>query len=173
MSMNADERAHLLEVLDQFGPALQRLAQSYEGDPSLRADLVQEIYVALARALPGFEARASLRTFVYRVAHNVAATHVLRAKSGRSRWITIDDLAEEPVDPEPQPDDLVERKRRLELLAGLVSRLKPLDRQLTLLFLEGLRPEEMADITGLSITNVTTKLSRIRAVLTRRMRGGS
>jgi RNA polymerase sigma-70 factor (ECF subfamily) len=107
------------------------------------------------------------------VAHNVAATHVLRAKSGRSRWVTIDDLAEEPVDPEPRADDLVERKRRLELLSGLVSRLKPLDRQLTLLFLEGLRPEEMADVTGLSITNVTTKLSRIRAVLARRLGGRS
>jgi RNA polymerase sigma-70 factor, ECF subfamily len=177
--MNAAEQARLLEVLDQFGPALQRLARSYEENAAQRADLVQEIYVALARALPNFEERSSLRTFVYRVAHNVAATHVLRAKRGSVRWVTIDDLVEEPVDPEPCADVVVERKRRLERLSGLVSQLKPLDRQLTLLYLEGLPPEEMADVTGLSITNVTTKLSRIRAALTRslgageRRRGGS
>jgi RNA polymerase sigma-70 factor (ECF subfamily) len=171
--MNAAERERLLEVHDRFGPALQRLARSYEQNPAQRADLLQEIYVALARALPGFQERAALRTFVYRVAHNVAATHVLRAKRGSGRWVTIDDLAEEPTDPEPRADVVVEQRRRLERLSDLVSRLKPLDRQLTLLFLEGLPPEEMAEVTGLTITNVTTKLSRIRAVLTRRMGGGS
>lgn len=171
--MNAEEKARLLEVLDQFGPALQRLAHSYEQNAAQRADLVQEIYVALARALPGFERRSSLRTFVYRVAHNVGASHVLRAKNVDSRWVTIDDLADEPVALEPRVDEVVDRRRRLDRLAELVNRLKPLDRQLTLLFLEGLQPEEMADVTGLSVTNVTTKLSRIRAVLTRRMGGGS
>jgi RNA polymerase sigma-70 factor (ECF subfamily) len=171
--MNAEERARLLEVVDQFGPALQRLARSYEQNAAQRADLVQEIYVALARALPSFEQRSSLRTFVYRIAHNVAASHVLRAKNVGSRWVTIDDLADDPVAPEPRVDEVVDRRRRLDRLAELVSRLKPLDRQLTLLFLEGLQPEEMAEVTGLSVTNVTTKLSRIRAVLTRRMGGGS
>jgi len=171
--MTDEERTRLQEVLDQFGPALQRLARSYEENPSLRADLVQEIYVALVRALPTFEARCSLRTFVYRVAHNVGASHAVRATSRRARWVDIEDLDDEPVDVAPAADVGLDRRRRVDRLARLIHQLKPIDRQLTLLFLEGLRTEDMAEITGLSATHVTTKLSRIRAALTRRMGGGS
>src|SRR4051812_34308467 len=61
-----------------FAAPLARLAGAHEADPSLRQDLLQEIHLALWRSLPAFAGRCSLRTWVYRVAHNVAASHALR-----------------------------------------------------------------------------------------------
>lgn len=59
------------QVAESYGPALERLACAYEADPEERRDLLQDIHAALWRSFEGFQGRCSLRTWVYRVAHNV------------------------------------------------------------------------------------------------------
>lgn len=172
--MGNDTEARLHEVIEHYGSALQRLARSYEHDPSQQQDLVQEVLIAVARALPSFEKRSSLRTFVFRIAHNVGITHSVRSSRRKStRWTSIDDLASEPVSTELRADAVLDQKQRLARLQLLVMSLKPVDRQLVLLLLEGLPASEIAEVTGLSPTNVTTKLARIRSVLKERLGGDS
>jgi RNA polymerase sigma-70 factor (ECF subfamily) len=65
-------------VVSEYGAALGRLAYAYEADSDRRRDLVQEIHLALWRSFAIFGERCSLRTWVYRVAHNVATSHVIR-----------------------------------------------------------------------------------------------
>src|SRR5688500_7596132 len=85
-------RARFVALAGELGPAMDRLAGGYERDADRRRDLAQEIWVALWRALPGFEGRSSLRTWVYRVAHNVATTHCIRARrSQREAWVSIEE----------------------------------------------------------------------------------
>lgn len=164
----------LEEVIERFAPALQRLARSYEHDPSLQQDLVQDILIALARALPSFEARSSLATFVFRVAHNVGISHSLRARRrATSRWLSLEDLASDPVSDTTAPDQLLDQPEKIARLHALVAKLKPLDRQLVLLVLEGLSPGEIAEVTGLSLTNITTKVSRVRSTLRKNLGGAS
>jgi RNA polymerase sigma-70 factor (ECF subfamily) len=170
--MVKDTEARLHEVIELHGSALQRLARSYEQDPSLQQDLVQEILIAIARALPTFEERSSLRTFVFRIAHNIGISHSVRGSRRRhTRWTSIDDLASEPISLELRADAVIDQQQRLARLKALVASLKPVDRQLVLLLLEGLPASEIAEVTGLSPTNVTTKLSRIRSVLKQRLEG--
>ncbi len=172
--MSTDTQTRLHEVIELHGSAIQRLARSYEHDPSQQQDLVQEVLIAIAHALASFEERSSLRTFVLRIAHNVCITHSMRASRRRgTRWASIDELANEPVSPELRADVVIDQKQRLLRLQSLVASLKPLDRQLVLLLLEGLPSSEIAEVTGLSPTNVTTKLSRIRSVLKERLGGDS
>jgi RNA polymerase sigma-70 factor, ECF subfamily len=75
------------DAMVTHGPALDRLARSYEANPEDRRDLLQEIHLALWRSFETFEARCSLRTWVYRVAHNVAASHVIRSRRMRSQTL--------------------------------------------------------------------------------------
>ena len=56
----------------EYAAPLTRLARAHEADPSMQQDLLQEIHIALWRSLPAFGGRCSLRTWVYRVAHNAA-----------------------------------------------------------------------------------------------------
>ena len=62
---------------------MDRLARACEADPEARRDLAQEIQLALWRSFEGFDGRCSLRTWVYRVAHNAAASHVLRQRRAK------------------------------------------------------------------------------------------
>ena len=69
---------HSVEMFEDavlaHGPALGRLALAYEMNPEDRRDLLQEIHLALWRSFATFDDRCSLRTWVYRVAHNVATS---------------------------------------------------------------------------------------------------
>jgi RNA polymerase sigma-70 factor (ECF subfamily) len=154
----------------EYAAPLTRVARAHEADAALQKDLLQEIHIALWRSLPAFGGRCSLRTWVYRVAHNVAATHVLRHKRIAQNLVSLDDI------------DIASESRGLEVQAGdaqliarlhaLVQRLKPLDREVFVLYLEGLSVDEIAEIAGLSHTNTGTKLHRIRALLCKQLRTG-
>src|SRR6185503_12341169 len=66
-------------LLARHAPAIGRVCRHYEAAPDLRRDLEQEVLLALWRAQQSFRGDCSERTWVYRVAHNVGATHVMRA----------------------------------------------------------------------------------------------
>lgn len=70
--------------------ALDRLARAYELDAEVRQDLLQEIHLQLWRSFAQFDGRCSMRTWVYRVAHNVATGHVIRQRRIRDRLVSIE-----------------------------------------------------------------------------------
>ena len=70
-------------ILQEHGPALRRVAATYEADPARREDLFQEICLALWQALPRFREEASERTFAFRIAHNRGLTHGLARGGAR------------------------------------------------------------------------------------------
>jgi RNA polymerase sigma-70 factor, ECF subfamily len=157
------------EVWAEFGDALARLARAYEADQDKRADLRQEIAIALWRSFARFDKRCSMRTWVYRVAHNVGATHILRQKRIRAGGlVSLDALEAEPAGPEPDPD----RQVALDRLLAMIRRLKPLDRQVISLYLEGEGAAAIADVTGLSSGNVAVKVHRVKALLVRQFQQG-
>ena len=164
-----DELYH--EAAETYGAALERLARAYEADADLRRDLLQEIHVALWRSFNGFDGRCSPRTWMYRVAHNVAASHVLGQRRTRGQELVgLEEL-------ESLPDansgvQAVDRSYALDKLLGLIQQLKPLDRHVILSYLEGLDAAAIGEITGLSPGNVATKIHRIKNVLARQFQQG-
>jgi RNA polymerase sigma-70 factor (ECF subfamily) len=151
-------------VATEFAAPLARLARAHEADSALQQDLLQEIHLALWRSLEAFDNRCSLRTWVYRVAHNVAATHVLRAKRRKvSQLVALDDVDIAAED--ANVDAAIDEARALARVTRLIQRLKPLDRELIILHLEGLAGDEIAEIAGLSSANVATKVHRIKQLL--------
>ena len=158
---------HYARAAADFGPALGRLARAYERDADRQRDLLQDIHFALWRSFEHFQGLSSVRTWVYRVAHNTAASHVLKDKRARtSRWVDLEQVIDAP-----DPGNLEQAHAENDALARLMSlihQLKPPDRQVMLLYLDGLDAKETADITGLSPGAVATKIHRIKALLARR-----
>jgi RNA polymerase sigma-70 factor, ECF subfamily len=153
------------EAVRTHGPALDRLARAYEADPETRRDLLQEIHLALWRSLESFDSRCSLRTWIYRVAHNVSSSHVdVDRRSKARQLVSIDDV--------DLRDDRVDTASVAERLMAMIREFKPLDRQVVLLFLEGMDGGGIAEVTGLSPGNVATKIHRIKNVLIRRFQAG-
>ena len=164
-SVTASRQDELYQAAaEAFGAALERLARGYEADPDRRRDLLQDVHLALWKSLASFDERCSVRTWVYRVAHNVAASHVIREHRRHSRTLVGLDV----LDTLPSGKDgnlAVDQRLALERLLRLVRRLKPLDRQVIMSYLEGLDAVSIGEITGISPGNVATKIYRIKNIL--------
>lgn len=146
------------ELLDEYSGALRRVAASYEADPSLREDLFQDICLAIWKALPSFRADASLRTFIYRIAHNRGLTHGWK----EGRLPSPLDEPEVVADRAPSPEAEADRAQRRVRLQEAIRQLPIGSRQVLTLRLEGLSFKEIAEITGLTENNVTVRASRAR-----------
>jgi RNA polymerase sigma-70 factor (ECF subfamily) len=104
---------------------------------------------------------------VYRVAHNVAASHVLRhQRAGKRSLVSLDDVDDLAGH---DPSDAVDR---LQMLQRFIQQLKPIERQVILLYLEGTDAASIAEITGISAGNVATKIHRIKKILAGRFGRG-
>jgi RNA polymerase sigma-70 factor (ECF subfamily) len=167
----AEPEALFERIAAEFAAPIARLARAHEADPSLRQDLLQEIHLALWRSLAAFRGRCSVRTWVYRVAHTVAATHVLRRRRHADRQLVDLDEVEVPADG-PEVGASLDESRMLARIHALVERLKPTDREVFVLYLEGLSVDEISEIAGLSHTNTGTKIHRIKRLLSEQLTPG-
>lgn len=153
------------QAADSYGSSLERLARAYELDPEVRRDLLQEIHLHVWQSLAHFDQRCSLRTWVYRVAHNVATRHVIRQRRIRSRLVNIENIEALPAS--DHGEHVASQTEVLERLSILVQRLRPLDRQIIVSYLEGMDANSIGEITGLSPANVAMKVHRIKTILRR------
>jgi RNA polymerase sigma-70 factor (ECF subfamily) len=162
------------KVAEEYGAALSRMVYAYEADPDLRRDLSQEIHLALWRSFGKFSGRCSLRTWIYRVAHNVATSHVTRQARSKRNALAFQTLEEAEAEAGDENVEITaDRAQALARLFALIQRLNPLDRQVILAYLEDLDAESIAEITGLSAPNVWSKIHRIKDMLARQFhRGG-
>lgn len=155
------------EASAAYGAALSRLARAYEATPEKQGDLLQEIHIAIWKSLGRFNGSCSLRTWVFRVAHNVAASHVVRERRRRRvSMVGLDEL--DDVSDAPDSVHAVAEYQALARLTDLIRQLIPIDRQVILSYLEGMDAGAISELTGLSASNVATKVHRIKEVLRKR-----
>jgi RNA polymerase sigma factor (sigma-70 family) len=151
-------------ILGTYGPAISRLAYSYERVAGVREELVQEIALAIWQALPHFRGQCSERTFVYRIAHNRGLSHVWKR---RPEPQPLDDLeaADEPMDPRPHPEEQAAKLRDHARLMSAIQSLPVAQRHIIVLALEGLSHAEVAEVLGITENNVGVRLNRARSAL--------
>ena len=153
-----------------YGNALKRLTRAYEMDADRRRDVLQEIHMALWESLARFDGRSALGTWVYRVAHNTATSICIRRKSARVQLVSLEDI--ELPTASIDRERVLDERQGMERLLGLIQRLRPLDRQVMLLYLEDIDARAIGEIVGLSAANVATKIHRVKKVLAQQFEEG-
>ncbi len=150
---------------EHFAPAVARLARAMERDPERARDLEQDIHCELFRSFARFDGRCALKTWVYRVAHNVCAEHRLRASRGR-KPISLEAIelsSDLPLteDAERTADETLAVARAHALIRSLPT----LDAQVMLLWLEGESGREISEVTGLTAEAVATRVHRLKTAI--------
>jgi RNA polymerase sigma-70 factor (ECF subfamily) len=153
----ADRDAQFSELLDRHRGIVFKVANTYCRDPHDRADLAQEIATQLWRSFPRYDGTRTFSTWMYRIALNVAIS--FRRSGGRHE--------QHLVAFDAQLHDVAaigtgESDERVRALHRCIDALDPFNRALLLLYLEERSYREIADILGLSETNVATKLGRLK-----------
>jgi RNA polymerase sigma factor (sigma-70 family) len=165
MAMTNRQNQHRFEgLLREHRKIIFKVVAIYAGKAADRNDLEQEICVQLWRSFGSYdEERARFSTWMYRIALNVAISKLRRdRKSLAGRIESLDDVHLETI---ASDEPISEENDRLEMLYALIGRLDPLNRAVILLYLEDRTYAEIADILGISETNVATKINRIKQKL--------
>ena len=148
-------------ITREHGAMIKRIASSYEARMDLIEELVQEIYLAIWKALPSFRGESSLKTFVARIAMNRAITHVARA----CKLPSSIELNEGITAPGDDPETHAIRIDRQNRLISAVRHLPLAYRQAVMLTLEGLTSGEISEVLGISTNAVTIRISRSKELL--------
>jgi RNA polymerase sigma factor (sigma-70 family) len=148
----------LEQVLTEHGAMLERIACAFESDPSARQDLLQEIGLALWRALPRFQQRGSLAAYVAQVAHHVSVEHVARACNRKLHT----ELEETLIDPKLAPEQQLAQQQSSERLFAAIQKLPLAHAEVLVLQLEGFAQTEIAEILGVSTNLIGVRANRAR-----------
>lgn len=146
---------HFLALLEAHQKILYKVAYVYCPHPDDRPDLIQEMIVQLWRAFPRFDPRYRFSTWMYRIAMNVSISAARRETRRARPLVPFDVETHDTIAAAPDPGDLLELRQAIDSLDGL-------NKALVLLTLEGHPHETIAEILGISVSNVGTRLSRVR-----------
>lgn len=163
------DRCHFQTLLHEHEGIVFKVAALYAHHVEDRRDLAQEIGLQAWRSFARFDpGKAKFSTWLYRVALNVAISQLRKANgawNGRLEPLEQHHLDSVSVEPPPDPDE------RLATLYDFIGQLDPLSRALILLYLEDKSYAEIAEILGITETNVATKIGRIKQTLRGHMAG--
>ncbi|MFN9543071.1 MAG: RNA polymerase sigma factor [Alphaproteobacteria bacterium] len=165
--MSKEQDAWYARMTAEWGAALQRIARTCEADPDRRRDVLQDMHVAIWKSHRLYDGRCSERTWIYRIATNVAANHVNNERRRNAPLVTLDgveDIASGDT------AERVEQDLALKKIMALVDRLENPDRTIMTLYLEGLDAAAIGEVTGLSPGAIATRISRIKTLLSRLFR---
>jgi RNA polymerase sigma factor (sigma-70 family) len=124
-----------------------------------RDDLAQEIAAQLWKAWPKYDPSRMFTTWMYRIALNVAISFVRREVQHRKVFMPFEEELHEAI---PGPADDTNQTDRMARLQRFIAREPPFERALLLLYLEDKSQKEMAEILGITPTNVSTKINRLK-----------
>eukprot|EP01037_Dinobryon_pediforme_P027246 gene27246-30072_t len=153
------------DVVQSYSGLISRIAYSYELDPGLREDLIQEMLMAIWRALPAFRDQSSLKTYVASIAQKRAITHVAR----RVRVPITREVSEDWADSEILPDEAAIATDQRRRLRDALQALTQAQRETALLMLEGMSFAEIGETLGISPNAATLRCQRAKAALIEKM----
>jgi RNA polymerase sigma-70 factor, ECF subfamily len=165
-----EQELRFRQWLEEHAGLLVKVVRSFAAAPADADDLLQEILLQVWLSLPNFRAESKATTWLYRVALNTAMVWKRRELKHRDRRGALP-IEIEFVDRAPTPDEAHAEREKLERLYAVVRALPPADRALVLLYLDGLSYADIAEVVGISESNVGVRLNRIKKVLSEKVKG--
>jgi len=163
--MHSEKEKRLFqEIIEQHKGILLKVARGYCRNDVDRQDLIQEMMIQIWQSLHRYHYEYKMSTWLYRISLNVAISFYRKSSSRAGRYTQTDD----PSVHVASQSEYTEDDRNLELLERFISELKEIDKALMILYLEDKTHAEIAEILGMTITNVGTKVGRIKNKLGQR-----
>jgi RNA polymerase sigma factor (sigma-70 family) len=156
--MDEQKQQHFFqEIIEQHKGILFKVARVYCPNENDREDLIQEMMIQIWQSIPKYNDQFKLSTWLYRISLNVAISFYRKNTSRANRFTVLNEQVTEIL-----TEDKSESEQQLKLLEQFIYELKEIDKALMMLYLEDKSHNEIAEILGISVSNVGTKIGRIK-----------
>lgn len=157
-----EKEVQFTDIVKSHRDRIYRICCCYVGDGEARKDVFQQVLINIWGSLDSFEHRASIGTWIYRIAINTCLGY-LRSEKRRKRVFEDQAVIDPDTVGDPGDDEASHRREEeVQRLYDCVMQLEPVNRALISLYLEDVSTQEMADILGISEGNVRVKLHRVK-----------
>jgi RNA polymerase sigma-70 factor (ECF subfamily) len=154
---------NFIRIIKKHEGVIFKITTMYTDNRDDQKDLYQDVVYQLWKSFDSFREESKISTWMFRIALNTALTR-LKKRKRMGNSVSIDRVVlEQTENYDPEFEE------RLKILYAHIKQLNQLEKGLMLLLLEGKKYEEIAEITGLTPTNVGTKISRIKQKLTKQI----
>lgn len=162
--MQAEEQKRLFhEIIEHNKGILFKVARTYCQDEADRQDLMQEMMIQIWLSVHRYDKQLKISTWLYRISLNVAISFYRKNNARANKHTLLNEQTEQAP-----TNDSTEDERQLNLLEQFINELKEIDKALMILYLEDKNHSEIAEILGISVSNVGTKIGRIKDKLRQR-----
>jgi RNA polymerase sigma factor (sigma-70 family) len=156
--MDKQEQQRFFEgIIEQHKGILFKVARAYCPDEEDRQDLIQEMMIQIWQSIHKYNDQYKISTWLYRISLNVAISFYRKSSTRVKKYIELNEQTVEAV-----LEDRSDNERHLNLLEKFIDELKEIDKSLMILYLEDKSYDEIAEILGISVSNVGTKIGRIK-----------
>ncbi|MBK8882526.1 MAG: RNA polymerase sigma factor [Bacteroidales bacterium] len=152
-----DQRQYFQEIIEQNKGILYKVAHAYCQNEDDRQDLIQEMMIQIWKSIHRYNRQFKMSTWLYRISLNVAISFYRKQSTRANKYTALNEQTTQiPM------DDNTDDEWQLNLLEQFIYELKELDKALMILYLEEKGHSEIAEILGMSVSNVGTKIGRIK-----------
>ena len=152
-----EQRQGFQEIIEQHKGILFKVARTYCQNEDDRQDLIQEMMIQIWQSINKYNDQYRISTWLYRISLNVAISFYRKNTTRAKKYTVLNEQATKIPD-----EDKTETEQQLNLLEQFISELKEIDKALMILYLEDKSHAEIAEILGMSVSNVGTKIGRIK-----------
>ena len=152
-----EQQQFFQEIIEQHKGLLFKVARAYCPNEDDRQDLIQEMMIQIWQSIHKYNDQFKISTWLYRISLNVAISFYRKNTTRANKYTVLNEqTAQIPT------EDKTENEQQLNLLEQFISELKEIDKALMILYLEDKSHAEIAEILGMSVSNVGTKIGRIK-----------
>lgn len=166
--MKTDKQKEVIQLIEQNKALIIKIVKAYCPDTNEQEDLSQEIILQLIKAYPKFDHKVKISTWMYRIALNVAISQFRKNQVKQKHFVSLPDKLIEIED-----NTTESQSEELAILQNFIQELPPLNKALLIMYLDGNKHEEIATALGISVSNVGTKISRIKKHLEKRFKANN
>lgn len=150
-----------MAILEDHKGILYKIANNYCKQEDDRQDLIQEIIIQLWSSFSNYNTQYKLSTWIYKIALNTAISFYRKNRKYKNHTVRLSAILE----PSEETDSSHYDESNYKTLQRHVQELKEVEKAIILLYLDGLSSKEIAEILGITVSNTTTSISRIKSKL--------
>jgi RNA polymerase sigma-70 factor (ECF subfamily) len=158
-------KSDIVDIIEDNKNLIYKIVNSYCTDSNEQEDVIQEIIFQIIKSYENFDHKVKVTTWLYRVAFNITISHYRKQKTRKKHVVTMPSMIV-AID----EDVTIEYDERIKQLRAFIQEFDPLNKAIVIMYLDGNSHKEISDAMGISVSNVGTKISRIKIQLKKKFK---